>query len=1744
MRKKNIKNRQSVRFIAGAAFSLFFCLFSVTSAQAATSTFTVSNANDSGAGSIRKAIIDCNAISASDDCIISLENAGGTQTVTLSTGLPIIQRKAVFQNTDTSTIDLILDGSTGDASVRPYCLSFGPGSDNSVLEGIAMKDCMDTVGIGSGALDITSDFVTIGSGSLTGQKVFIYGGRRGITTSSANTTIQHTIIGRNIGGTVDGTVNYGILVASTATNTVIDNVIVDSSSQPNIAASSASGVTVTNTQSLNSTSHGFEFSSATNVTIDDTIISNNNCAVRMIGGSSHIYRSNTITIESTQRGFCISDSPSDIRIGASNGAGLAADGNTFSGNQLAIDLQDSTPSNVVAGFNTFDSAATQYIAYDSGSEPFSAASSIVAKTTSVEALSGASTGSAMIYQGGVYKGTKAISSSSFSATVAGGDLTGSLTSGQSIVILTFNNNPIPTNSVSTTVFDGTISTPTVTPTSSQVSFLFSSTETLKPKIYIATSEGGLSGATANTGTLGTSHSKTITGLSASTIYYYRIDTVDSSDDITRTGVQTGTFTTSAPPDTTAPVLQSFTTDSTSGRYGPGAVITITATYDETINASSTMQVTLNNSGSVSLSGVVATATLTGTYTVPSTGAGGGTGDLTVSMINSESVTDLATSPNTRTNSLVPSGLNNIGGAKDIVVDTTGPTVSEITAVTTPTNDTTPNYIFTTNEAGTIAFTLGSCRSTTTSASSGSNTITLDSNGSGGALSDGSYTNCRLTVTDLVDFGSGNTSAALSITSFTIATSAPALTQFATLTTSGTYTTGQTILIGAQFARTLNSASIMTVRLTNGVEVDLAYNPAYGGNIIAANYVVGDSASGEDDSDLQIASILSYSIIDTLGNSTTTPPSIVGITQLRNAMSGLAVTLVVETGATPVIDSISSDAANGSYSPGDSIDIDVTFSEPVTSTGSVTVTLETGTTDQTCTFTITDSRTGTCNYIVQEGDTTADLDATISGTIKDHALNTLTDFTPGTTLAANKNIVIDSGAPTISEVTPVSTPTTDNTPSYTFTTNEAGTISYGGDCSSATTSANSGSNTITFNTLSDGAHTNCTITVTDAAGNASNTLNVASFTVDATAPTISEVTPVSTPTTDNTPSYTFTTNEAGTISYGGDCSSATTSASSGSNTITFNTLADGAHTNCTITVTDTIGNVSNTLNVASFTIDAVAPTILVVTPVSTPTTDNTPNYTFTTNEAGSLSYGGDCASSAVSASVGSNTITFAELADGAHTNCTITVTDAAGNASNVLNVASFTIDATAPVIAITAPTLSATTTITNTTIRVTDARAISSSAVTVDAATTAGHDAISCTQTSGTQVDCTIAITSSGNLKIAAQDALGNVATPATQAGYVIVATTPSPTPSSDTTAPNAPVIVASNGGNASIVTSTGVVQTKTPTFQGTAEALATVIVRDNNSNTLCTTTVGSDGTWNCTATSALAVGSQAISIVAMDAAGNVSSATSVTFTRASVTSSYTIQQKLISPKAKKGKYPTVAKGKTVKYTVKIKNTGEASLTKLKLTQTYPKATLKFKKGTVKPNSTKKKGTLVWNNVLKNKPLAVGATRTITVSYVVKDIPAKKSARTLTVASKATGGKDVYNVTARNRTTKNKKLKVQFSLQDARFQSFIRFGNERSSAQYSPKAQSVSLARGQTLLKFEDGTDNDFNDFQLIMSYKTASAQFEFIPVSVSANLDHTLYFRFVVNGKTTDIPVFRSTKQFANVDERSPVVADVNSLLQ
>jgi hypothetical protein len=286
---------------------------------------------------------------------------------------------------------------------------------------------------------------------------------------------------------------------------------------------------------------------------------------------------------------------------------------------------------------------------------------------------------------------------------------------------------------------------------------------------------------------------------------------------------------------------------------------------------------------------------------------------------------------------------------------------------------------------------------------------------------------------------------------------------------------------------------------------------------------------------------------------------------------------------PTVTNVSATPTTWYYKSWGTVDITVTFSEAVFVTGTPTITLNT-TPTRTWNYLSWDGTTIlTFRYTIESWDTSTGLDyasttalALNGWTIKDAATNdaTLALANPWDehSLWYNTDIVIDTTKPTctfdydpdswpvntdvIATCTP-SEPVTYQQPSwtnaYTFTTNGSYEFQFTDNA---------------WNTWSSTATVNW---------------------IDKTAPVLTQVTAVPTPTNNTTPSYTFSSTETGTITYSWSCSSTTTSAISWENTITFNTLAEWTYSNCTIVVKDVAGNASNTLNVNTFMIDTTKPT---------------------------------------------------------------------------------------------------------------------------------------------------------------------------------------------------------------------------------------------------------------------------------------------------------------------------------------------------------------------------------------------------------------------------------------------------------------------------------------------------------------------------------------------------------------------------
>jgi len=109
------------------------------------------------------------------------------------------------------------------------------------------------------------------------------------------------------------------------------------------------------------------------------------------------------------------------------------------------------------------------------------------------------------------------------------------------------------------------------------------------------------------------------------------------------------------------------------------------------------------------------------------------------------------------------------------------------------------------------------------------------------------------------------------------------------------------------------------------------------------------------------------------------------------------------------------------------------------------------------------------------------------------------------------------------------------------------------------------------------------------------------------------------TNDATPDFTFSSTKAGTISYSGDCSSSTTTITKGSNTITFNKLNDGNHTNCQITAGS--GTKQSVLKVPNFLIDTIKPLTTVSSDYKNGDWAKNASFSFSCSDSGSGCSGG-------------------------------------------------------------------------------------------------------------------------------------------------------------------------------------------------------------------------------------------------------------------------------------------------------------------------------------------------------------------------------------------------------------------------------------------------------------------------------------------------------------------------------------------
>ncbi|SVD51742.1 uncharacterized protein METZ01_LOCUS404596, partial [marine metagenome] len=255
--------------------------------------------------------------------------------------------------------------------------------------------------------------------------------------------------------------------------------------------------------------------------------------------------------------------------------------------------------------------------------------------------------------------------------------------------------------------------------------------------------------------------------------------------------------------------------------------------------------------------------------------------------------------------------------------------------------------------------------------------------------------------------------------------------------------------------------------------------------------------------------------------------------------------------------------------------------------------------------------------------------------------------------------VDVTRPVLTQVTAVSTPTKNRTPSYSFRSSEAGTISYGGSCGASTSTITANTDTTIVlskstslsNPLDEGTYIDCAITVRDSSGNR-GFLNINPFTIDITPPTVQAVSPANNLTDISlgvslgvrfsepmdTSTVTANTSDTTCAGYGvqvskspsfGDCVQMSGAPAYSNFESDFLLTPSGNlpdeewfKIRVSTSVTDLAGNslaTEYTMPNGFETADINAPVLTEVTAVTTPSNDDSPDYVFKSNEDGTLSF---------------------------------------------------------------------------------------------------------------------------------------------------------------------------------------------------------------------------------------------------------------------------------------------------------------------------------------------------------------------------------------------------------------------------------------------------------------------------------------------------------------------------------------------
>ncbi|WP_172664882.1 MBG domain-containing protein [Pedobacter steynii] len=672
--------------------------------------------------------------------------------------------------------------------------------------------------------------------------------------------------------------------------------------------------------------------------------------------------------------------------------------------------------------------------------------------------------------------------------------------------------------------------------------------------------------------------------------------------------------------------------------------------------------------------------------------------------------------------------------------------------------------------------------------------------------------------------------------------APTVASVNSSTANGAYKAGAVINVTVNFSEAVTVTGTPQLALNSGATVN--YTSGTGTSSLTFNYTVQptDASADLDYISTTALSLNGGTLKDAAGNNATLTLAAPGAANSLAANKNI----VIDNTA-PVVSSLNSSLANGTYKINDLIPVTVNFSEAVTVTGTPTLSLNSG-----GTASYASGSGGTAlvfNYTVALNQSIADLDQASTtaltlagGTIKDAAGNdaTLTLAAPGAagSLAANKDIVINTTVPSVLSITRTGNAIINGSAAQflvTFSENVTG-------VNTADFSITSTGITAPAVTFVSGSNNTRTVSVNTGTGSGTLRLDLKSsgtgiintigndiqagytagevYTIDKVIPTLTTVTIASN--NANTAkakagdvvTLSFTASETiGTpvVSIIGNAATVTNTAANNW-TATYTTQAGDADgvIPFNIAFADIAGNVGTavtaTTNASSVTYDKTVPTLTTVAIVSnnasnqTAKTGNIISLTFTASEAVTLPVVTIAGNNVIPVSAGGNSFTAAYLLTGTETEgiiaFNIAFTDPTGNAGTAVtattNSSSVTYDKTIPTLStVTIASNNLTTSLAKAgdliTLNFTASEAIATPTVTM------GGTTVTPTNSGGnnwTATQIVSGLTPEGVLafNIAFSDLPGNAGTPVT-------ATTNSSSVTVDRTAPAAPTGLAATSGN-------------------------------------------------------------------------------------------------------------------------------------------------------------------------------------------------------------------------------------------------------------------------------------------------------------------------------------------------------------